>query len=304
MPAEVSPLRVFIGIGLALIGILLCIGLVIPGSRPRRIPTEARVVVEIKQLESAIASFKNVFGKEPPSRIILHECPTDHQYDLEGTSRQARVEQRTVAYFQAIWPEFPILSCQMDEDGDGTVDRDWVDFNSNGRVDDELDLNGAECLVFFLGGIAPHGIPIGFSKVANNPFSIGNNRVGPFYELSDPARLIDRDSDGFVELIDSLMGQSAPYLYFSAYEGTGYNFHIDCETADNGVFQPYYSAGDQRLDRSSVKWYKPHSFQIISPGKDGKYGVGGLLPPPSVPRSVGPEDRDNLTNFTGSTIEP
>jgi hypothetical protein len=304
MPAEFSPVRIFIGISLALIGILLCVGLAIPGSGPRKILSKARVVVEIKQLESAIASFKSVFGKEPPSRIILHERPTKRQYDLEGKSRHARIEQRTVAYFQAIWPNFPVLTCQIDDDGDGTMDRDWVDFNSNGKVDDELDLDGAECLVFFLGGIVAQGIPIGFNKMPNNPFSIGGNRVGPFHELSDTSRLIDRDGDGFLELIDSLKGQTVPYLYFSTYDGAGYNFQIDCETADNGAFQPYYSAGDPRQDRSTVKWYKPYSFQIISPGKDRKYGVGGILPLPSEPRTVGREDRDNFTNFTGHTIDP
>ncbi|MBI3865829.1 MAG: hypothetical protein HY290_28480 [Planctomycetia bacterium] len=215
----------------------------------------------------------------------------------------SRIEQRTVDFFQRIWPQFPVLTCQVDENADGTVDRDWVDFNSNGKVDDELDLDGAECLVFFLGGISDHGSPIGFGRDPKNPFSRGEKREGPFFELTDKSRLIDRDRDGFPELIDTLDGQVNPYLYFSAYDGAGYSFHIDCETADNGAFEPYYMAGNPRLDRKQVKWYKPLSMQIISPGKDGKYGAGGHLPPENEPRTVPKDERDNITNFSVGRIE-
>lgn len=303
MPAGVSPFRVIVTTSAAIIGMFFLIDIVIPVGGPRRIVSvEARVVTEIKGMEAALSSFKAVYGRTPPSRIILHERPINYPYDLEGTDERARIEQRTVAHFRKMWPDFPILTCQFDTDGDGAFDRDWVDFNSNGTVDDVLDLDGAECLIFFLGGIAPQGTPIGFNNGSKNPFAVSDRRVGPFFELTDRSRLIDRDGDGFLELLDSLNKDSTPFLYFRADRETGYNFCIDRPTADNGAFQPYYSAGDPRVDRGAVKWYKPDSFQIISPGKDGKYGAGGFLPLPNDSRAPSQEDADNLTNFSSGRL--
>jgi hypothetical protein len=62
-------------------------------------------------------------------------------------------------------------------------------------------------------------------------------------------------------------------------------------------------------------FYKAQTFQIISPGQDGRYGTGGLVdiangtqatPAPgfSSPLTVGPADFDNITNFTSSVLLP
>jgi hypothetical protein len=92
-------------------------------------------------------------------------------------------------------------------------------------------------------------------------------------------------------------------MYFSSYGGAGYNFSVDRDTADNGRFQPYFMAGDPTKDRKGVKWYKPNSFQIISPGYDTKPGIGGLFRSDH-PELASPEDWDNFTNFLASRLRP
>src|SRR5262245_44809870 len=57
------------------IGLLLA--LLVPAiSQARRRTVEARVLVEIKQLESAVGAFKNRFGIEPPSHYKVFLTPT------------------------------------------------------------------------------------------------------------------------------------------------------------------------------------------------------------------------------------
>ena len=57
---------------------------------------------------------------------------------------------------------------------------------------------------------------------STNPFSSsGQNRVKPYFDFN-PARLVDKDGDGFSEYVDPLPSQSSPYLYFSSNDGRGY----------------------------------------------------------------------------------
>jgi hypothetical protein len=186
---------------IALVGVIW--SLVGPDFRSRRPGPESSVIGEIKQLDMAINTFKTRFGVEPPGRLILHEKPSLHPYDLDGTDGHSQVEQATVKFFQRLWPQFPILTCEVDEDGDGHPDRDWIDFNGNGMVDNELDLDGSECLVFFLAGQILHDNPIGFSANPRNPFAVGGPRIPPFLEF-DISRLVDGDGDGLREYVDML----------------------------------------------------------------------------------------------------
>lgn len=134
--------------------------------RAQLIAREARVKAEISLLSNAVEEFKERYGIHPPSAIVLREDPNTNPYLLIGNSISARVDQRTVALFQRIWPNFPILTCRFDFDGDGTFDSinnnpvGTVDFNGNGVIDQfVIQLVGSECIAFFLGGM-PQGYVI------------------------------------------------------------------------------------------------------------------------------------------------
>lgn len=318
---------------IVIIGVL--VGLIGPALMGAfRSARETGVVAEIKQLESAVAAFKAVYGVDPPSRIVLCENATDWDADNE--------RKRSKALIRRIWPQFNFAlnrNLNANERADLTTTSDPPTLDTD--TDDVYYLNAGECLVFFLGGMptltepkpAPPGrfayTMNGFAKDPANPFSTtGASREGPFFEFA-PNRMISTDGDRFPEYLDPLPGQSKPYIYLSSYEGAGYQ-SLDWSGTDfvngpyiakvedanlNGTLDP----GEDKITSpastiSVLEYHKPKSFQIVSPGIDGQFGVGGLFDASRVDQSLkytipgmtarNPEaEYDNLTNFHGGRLK-
>jgi prepilin-type N-terminal cleavage/methylation domain-containing protein len=142
---------------------------------------EAEVVVEIKGLEKGITDFNNRFGMDPPSFIVLCEQATDWAADWSPSGSPPvagldEIHRRTSrALVRQLWPDFdfaysdPVLSGAMDINGDG----DTVD---------TLVLNGAECLVFFLGGVSETNVvdrtgALKSGATAGDPITWWSNRL-------------------------------------------------------------------------------------------------------------------------------
>lgn len=294
----------------------ILIALVLPAiGRARLAAQEAGVRGEISQLESAITAFKLSFGVEPPSRIVLYEKGSD------WTSLSAAATHR--ATIRRIWPQFNFA-----------LDRD---INGDGDMTDILSMNSGECLLFFLGGIMdggpagspggtvdaslapglklpPDSAPTGFSKNPSNPFARGGNREGPFFEF-DIGRFVDSDIDtttlsskpnGICEYLDSLPGQTLPLLYFSSYEGQGYRVTGGTKELpvpwldDKGKLKNFTDV--YRVNSASA--HKPQSFQIISPGMDHQYGIGGTYSATNAQLDLASrqDEFDNITNFSGGRL--
>jgi len=227
---------------------------------------------EQNKFKASITQFKTVFGVNPPSSVTIHETASA----WGAAPRDRRI-------IKQIWQQF-----------DFTLNRD---FNDDLDTTDTITLDGAECLVFFLGGMVDgtSGALRGFSKNPRDPFVVDNgSRDGPFYEFlggfnvstkAPTGRLVDTDNDGAPEYVDSLASQLKPYVYFSSYDGAGYR------AADNAgrITAPYYK------DVAFKVPYNADSFQLISPGRDFEYGTGGHFDPDNPPTSNA--DSDNITNF-------
>ncbi len=245
----------------------------------------SQVRVEISAIESAVASFRAEFGVEPPGSIRLYA--TSSGWTTTGATAAAEaIRVRSRAYIRQLWPQFDFTST-----AGGAF---WTT---------DKDLNGAECLAFFLGGVSDSGTatrPNGFSKNPSQPFSqTGTNRVAPFFDFV-PSRLVDKDGDGFWEYVDPIPSQSSPYLYFDSNDGQGYTTYavgtaptgdwcnIDCfqdgynnassfgsQTWANGNWMKYcyytvfQNTGTPTTDISASVQYMPKKFQIISPGFGG-----------------------------------
>jgi prepilin-type N-terminal cleavage/methylation domain-containing protein len=136
-------------------------------------------------------------------------------------------------------------------------------------------LSGDDCLMFFLGGVISGGTPRGFSRNARTPFSTtGTNRIGPFMEF-DTSRVI---SDGsWYVYVDPLRSAKPGYSYVRQEDYTSNN--------------AYKQAGGG--------FWKPQSYQIVSPGFDGVFGDGTTS-------STSPDDadNDNITNFSTGMLNP
>jgi prepilin-type N-terminal cleavage/methylation domain-containing protein len=202
----------------------------------------------------------------------------------------------------------------------------------------------------------------GFCRSPLNPFMpasspLAANRSTPMHAFA-PDRLADVDGDGLPSYHDSL-GTKRPIAYFSAYGGGGYDpndVNYDSGSAlaepdESGTTAatglkfavPYpvvttgtpnvcsspapnpYTSGPT-VGSAATSWLNGQTYQLISAGYDGEYGIGGQyaassdapLPidpadtVPTVSTTAAPPDpnlglrrreSDNLTNFKGGRLD-
>jgi prepilin-type N-terminal cleavage/methylation domain-containing protein len=236
---------------------------------------EAQISTEITSLANALADFKAEFGAFPPSSITLKE--------ESGSGINGAWDVEDATHIRRFWPHFN-FKIARDIDGDGTSDETFV-------------LTGAECLVFFLGGLTEEttdssGNPVyskvGFSRNPADPFSKTlSTPLGPFHEFK-ASRLIDIDDDGALEYCDPSATYNTPIVYISS--GGGY------DEDDLEVF------GDNRDLNEAYKetadlFYNPTTYQLISPGLDKTYGNGGIKD------DWNAEEKDNITNLNGGRLD-
>jgi len=234
----------------------------------------------------------------------------------------------------------PSLGVGIDWNGNGVIDppgaAPWVPgMDCPGGIT----LEGDQCLVFFLGGIPvlPGGGAsaqcLGFSTNPRNPASPTTDRIPPF-EFDSKRLVLLRfagnpynryfsygdnycTTDGAGTLLSG-----APYAYFSSYKNpNGYNRYASFQ-----LLQPVYPApgialafgasdcstlglaGGAYFESASTigtKYLKPNSFQIISAGADGFFGLGGgpwnaAMAPQMYP--AGNPGFDDQSNFSSAML--
>jgi prepilin-type N-terminal cleavage/methylation domain-containing protein len=292
----------------------------------------AQVKVEIKALESAVATFKSQYGMDPPSSLAIWENPAGTDAALGNgwnTSSPSVYSVDSRSKIRQIWPQFD-FTLQRDFDGDGAANKAILlsqgeclvfflggilkrpeDINNNGVLDSGEDIDGDGKLganVKSPGGSILRSACTGFSKNPFNPFASGGGRETAIYEF-DTSRFVDLDGDGYPEFVDTLPSQSSPYLYFSSYGGAGYRYNSASPLFEFGLtsspplffpVQPYL----QGSGAGATPW-NSKSFQIISPGFDHKYGTFGSYSVDTANSDLtGSRDieADNITNFGQGTL--
>jgi prepilin-type N-terminal cleavage/methylation domain-containing protein len=288
--------RAFTIIELLVVVIVIAIlmALILPAIGNARIRAqEAKVIVEIRQLESAITAFKVKYGIEPPSRISIYR--TQPEWDAPTAAADKAIIKR-------IWPQFDFTM----PGGAGTAyPSTWTKTQN---------INCGECMMFFLGGIYENGVPTGFAKNPATPFaprSVAASREGPFMEF-DAGRITDTENstvnnNNMPEYLDSLPDRAGkPFLYFSSYEGRGYKVsELPSGSSMQDVYRVNNATATPGPATQGFPAQKAQTFQIISPGFDNDYGKGGVFN--SNLGNAGLSDRgdfDNLTNFHGGRLNP
>lgn len=198
----------------------------------------------------------------------------------------------------------------------------------------------------------------GFSRDPVNPFTpsgVGStSRTVPMFEFA-PQRLVDLDGDGFPSYIDPLSASQVgplqrPYAYFSAYGNNGYDPNDDNsaaaeqDDAGNAIIRSFFVnfnlQGGSRVTASpppnpytigdanpvttanptpkSTIWANAQTFQLISAGRDGLWGLGGPYDANSTAerlpiytstndsqsfQMIRTHERDNITNFAGGKLD-
>ena len=297
---------------IAIIGVLVGLTMVAVIPLLRKGPEVENKVSNIDQLSIAVTNFKNKYGFYPPDRIRLCRYRTGYgksTYDVQSLS-----------YLNAMWTD---LDWSAGIDWDGGLNKvnppAWPT-----QINDIWDLEGDQCLVFFLGGIPGQEGPVGFSTNKNNPAQLGGDRLShyDFKTAQVTRRLIDKTQyynanfpcasytplpaetpgttpytyDASLHLFpffsyNDVYGQ--PYFYFSSGKrANGYNSLVSYDPI--GSFSkslniaPYFE--------SNQKYVNPDTFQIISAGLNGKFGGGGQWTSAGA-EFVNADTKDNQANF-------
>lgn len=300
-------------------------------------------ITEINQLAEALYGCKAIHIQFPP-------C-------LAETDPAAR-KRSFMKYLDVAYPNAEYGTDVADFDAlNRKVQTDWgYNYRAGNQLLVPLDLghlDAAESLVFWIGGfptpydsaegtnIAPTKL-FGFHKDQNDPFKNKMDRVSVvdpmrFRSMHDhntfhQDRLVDHDDDGWWEYVMQQPENGemyAPIVYFDAATILaagksretlgGYRYPPSPSLAALwGTASPYAVNFDSASPERTV-WANDNSFQLISAGRDGKYGSpgnGSDLPPrrvtvlkPGLPsftfvdgfQKARPADRaeeDNLTNLS------
>ncbi|HND51346.1 MAG TPA: prepilin-type N-terminal cleavage/methylation domain-containing protein [Pirellulaceae bacterium] len=272
-----------------IIGILAALLIpVINGAR--RNANQARISIEITQLESALEAYKNDHGGDFPADL------TD-----------------AVAFKQHMARAYP-------RHNRAAIDK-WL--ASNPATQKPANLDPAEAIVLWLGLVRNDVLfPFTDSSGNNVPLAVGSSGQGKPYFTFTPAQLTDRDGDGWPEFYpQAIAGQpgALPYVYFhnKTYATACYPFPAPgaLGTAPVGA-DPGPPPGVARPYRTAaLAFVEPTKYQIISCGLDLHYGKDTVVNLPNQPKLVPTKvntngvnldrgDQDNLTSFAkGQTIE-
>jgi prepilin-type N-terminal cleavage/methylation domain-containing protein len=231
---------------------------------------------DILQLSAALQQFKSAHGVYPPSHIRL--CSN---YSMYGATP---LDQESKAFLATMWPELGnFKGINWGSKTGGPV------FGSTAKATDDT-LEGDQCLVFFLGGPpnvggqAASGL-LGFSTNPLNPVDKTTNRK-KYFEF-EVGRLFNRGASPFASYHDVYGKQ--PFIYFSSNSNRRANSY-DTTVNSLGV-KPY-----QMQTTPTIKFYMPESFQLISAGADGQFGLGGPWTEATA-TPITPAGKDDVTNF-------
>ena len=201
---------------------------------------------EIKGIEGGLSQFHQMYGTMPPSFLDLRR-------NAGGFVNPATMPALRQVFGTSI-DQGAMITSLNSAGFPGAGAANFNDFSKRGV------LRGAECLVFFLGGLPANGElttgpnPLmtpgtelaGFSKNPRDPFNVSNpspttfvlldknRRAGPFYAFNpdrlqfvndiegSSSRPVDSQSLSYFTYVDGFSAQETPLIYTSSNGGRGY----------------------------------------------------------------------------------
>ena len=237
---------------------------------------------EIGELESKLGEARTKGYNNTPylySKLVLHE---------NGVYTNSLDDQHTVQVLTGMFGRY-VVGNKIN----------WSQANPP-TYSKTITLEGEQALVFYLGGmpnITANGVSmVGFSTNPANPAALpasaAEKRIGPYFEFQTNRLVIE--ANNFPVYTDPWKTGS-PYAYFASTnkEGAGLYQPGDCASIIPVAPVPYID--------TTGKWVNAGSFQIISAGRDGKFGAAGASWNPST-GTTDPNGKDDQSNFSSSLL--
>jgi len=234
-----------------------------------------------------VANQKYAGRKTMPGKLVL--CNNINTYRNPPASLSANYSNGTVTVSQAeinysrdalramFGSRFITNATTVYWDGTGNANSVWV-------------LEGHQCLVFYLGGVAQKTSTgtkmLGFRDNALDPVGGSGDPIGPFYNF-ESNRLTFVGNSPFPSYLDRY---GTPFAYFGG-TGSSNTYVSNC---------PSLPGSPVAYQETQTRWTRPDGFQIISAGKDKKFGAGGVWDPTR--GSTDGNARDDVSNFSGSAL--
>ncbi|MSU80221.1 MAG: prepilin-type N-terminal cleavage/methylation domain-containing protein [Gemmataceae bacterium] len=243
---------------------------------------------DLLQLSTALDKFYAKYKFYPPDQIKL--CANYSQYNVVA-------DKASLAYIGTMWPNLGQFT-----------NVPWA--GSTAIPATGIVLEGDQCLVFFLGGPpvgSTPGLMGGFSLNPRDPISIAGGVDRERFMDFDTGRLVNRPTVAYPtgHPFPSMFDRSdkrMPYVYFSSgrygYDPTTPNSAGGFTPAGiltNPVI-PY-----RELLLPPYNFHQKSRFQIISAGRDGLYGPGGVWTQATA-GSMSLQGRDDMTSFYESKM--
>lgn len=251
-------------VAIAIIGILMALLMVaLTSARDSGKRTQCRS--ELSQIQQAASLFKSQMGISPP---LTGGGPNGTFRFCTSYSDPSQQNWPELGYLLQMFPN-------MDRNDNGL--RDYFANQPVGWTT-PIYLDGNRALFTWLtgGGYTDY---TGFSTNPKRPFDKGGQRKGPWMEVQASRFLAD---DGYND------GH-----YRDCY-GTPFACIGAPYTTTNLGVSPFIGA--------TGKPYNPNTFQIISAGKDKKFGPGGSFVPGTGAYVVGQPGGDDMSNFHPSIL--
>lgn len=266
--------------------IAILAGILIPTvNAARRRVLIARVVIEMKQLETAIEQYKTDHGGDYPPDF------TDYPVGANPNSKSVNL----AAHLARAYPRHNRANITK-----------WM--ISQPTTQQPGNLDAAEALVFWL-SMLRNDVVNPLTDAAGNTITLQPTGGKAYFDF-DVTRLKDRDNDGWPEYYPKGV-DDAPFVYFhnKTYGGAYYPTAVGGTAI--GTARPYA----QTITNNVPTFFNPTKFQLLAAGLDNTFGLDTVVNPPNqyklAPSAGAPEglnlskaDFDDLGNFSeGKTIE-
>ncbi len=239
---------------------------------------DAGAMADLSELKASLATFKGKYGVYPPSRFRLYPFASDYQNDIQGKYAWSNpaLAQASMTLLNQMWPNL----------GAGPFIWDGVNVNPKPNQP-PVDLDGDQCLVFFLGGIPTQVNGVfgtkGFANDSHNPTNTSPTVKWnqPFFNfpsgrLYTPARGSNKFYSANFPSFKDYYGYQ-PYVYLSAgNRPNGYdpNYGITLANTSNpkttATVTAYFDVTSSPLT-GVYKFIEPNTYQILCAGRNGDF---------------------------------